>query len=99
MVLSVRIKPRAERQIERAAAWWAENRPSAPGAILKDLGAALEALIEQPGIGTNVENSRNQEVRRVYLARIRYFLYSRVKGPHLEVVAFWHESRERGPNV
>ena len=99
MPLLVLIKPRAERQIEKAALWWAENRSSALGAIRIDLKAALDALVEQPGIGTRVENSRNQEVRRLYLTRIRYFVYYRVREPNLEVIAFWHESRESGPDV
>jgi plasmid stabilization system protein ParE len=99
LALRVRIKPRAVRQIDEAAAWWSGNRPAAPGAIRKDIKAALAALGEQPGIGTRVENSRNQEVRRLYLPRTRHFLYYRVKGQYLEVVAFWHESRESGPSV
>lgn len=99
MPLTVRVKPRAERQIERAAAWWKENRPVAPGAIRSDLKAALEALVEQPGIGTCVENARDPETRRLYLARTRYFVYYRPRGQYLEVVAFWHSSREHGPSV
>ena len=99
MALVVRIKPRAERQIDSAAAWWSENRPAAPGAIREDLRIALEALVEQPGIGTSVENARNQDVRRLYLTRVRYFVYYRVQGPYLEIVAFWHASREQGPRV
>jgi len=98
LALRVRIKPRAVRQIDEAAAWWSENRPAAPGAIRKDIKAALAALGEQPGIGTRVENPRNQEVRRLYLPRTRYFVYYRVKGQYLEVIAFWHESRESGPS-
>ncbi|MBK7662933.1 MAG: type II toxin-antitoxin system RelE/ParE family toxin [Sterolibacteriaceae bacterium] len=99
MVLIVRIKPRAEKQIEAAAAWWSENSPAAPGAIRSDLKAALDALVEQPGIGALVENSRDPEARRICLARTRYFLYYRPRGRFLDVVAFWHSSREHGPKV
>ena len=94
-----RIKPIAQRQIESAAAWWSENRPAAPGAIRSDLKAALDALVEQPGIGTLVENSRDPETRRLFLARTQYFVYYRPRGRHLEIVAFWHSSRERGPKI
>ena len=38
-------------------------------------------------------------VRRLYLGRVRYFVYYRINAPYLEVVAFWHESREQGPRV
>jgi plasmid stabilization system protein ParE len=99
LALIVRIKPRAERQIEAAAAWWAEHRLAAPGAIRLDLGAALGTLKEHPGIGSKVENARDPSTRRLYLARTHYFLYYRVRAPHLEVVAFWHSSRESGPAV
>jgi len=99
LALRVRIKPHAQRQIETAAYWWAENRPAAPGAIRNDLGAALDALAEQPGIGTRIEVPRPYEVRRLFLARVGYFVYYRTKGRFLEVIAFWHASRETGPRL
>ena len=99
MALSVRVKPRAQREIERAAEWWAENRPAAVGAIRKDIEAALALLVEEPGIGTKIETARSDVVRRLYLTRVRYFLYYRVRGNVLEVVAFWHASREAGPSL
>ena len=99
MALVVRIKPRAEREIESAAAWWAGNRPAAPGAVRKDLEAALALLAEEPGIGTKVETSRADLVRRLYLSRIRYFAYYRVRDTTLEVIAFWHSSRGQGPSL
>ena len=99
MALLIRVKPRAERQIDAAAIWWSENRLSAPGAIRSDLKAALEALVEQPGIGTLVENARDPETRRLYLSRTRFFIYYRPRQRYLEVVAFWHTSREHEPSV
>jgi hypothetical protein len=36
-------------------------------------------------------------MRRVILPRIRYYLYYRVAGDALEVMAFWHVSRGRQP--
>ncbi|MBI5910910.1 MAG: type II toxin-antitoxin system RelE/ParE family toxin [Betaproteobacteria bacterium] len=76
-----------------------EREPAAPGAIRSDLKAALEALLEQPGIGTLLEIARDPETRRLYLARTSYFLYYRPRGKYLEVVAFWHSSREHRPSV
>ena len=99
MALTARIKPRARREINQAADWWLENRPAAPGAIDSDLRAAIDALLEQPGIGRTVENARDPRTRRLYLARTKYFVYYRAKGAHLEVVAFWHASREQEPKV
>lgn len=62
-----------------------------------DLEASLALLVEEPGIGTKIETSRSDSVRRLYLSRIRYFLYYRVRHGLLEVVAFWHSSRVSGP--
>lgn len=99
MALGVRIKPRAQREIERAAEWWAENRPAAVGAIRKDIEAALALLVEEPGIGTKIETARSDVVCRLYLTRVRYFLYYRVRGNFIEVVAFWNSRREAGPSL
>ena len=99
MALIVRIKPRAERQIEAAALWWSENRSAVPGAVRKDLEPALATLADHPGIGTKVEGARDPGTRKLYLARTKYFVYYRPKGQHLDVVAFWHSSREHGPRV
>lgn len=97
MALPVVIKPRAQRQIEQAAEWWSKNRPAAPGAIRLDLTGALAVLAEHPGIGTRVDTARKIEIRRLYLTRVRYFVYYRVTGSQLEVIAFWHTSRGAGP--
>ena len=70
MALVARIKPRAEREIIRAADWWRANRPAAPGTIESDLKAAIDALVEQPGIGSKVENARAPETRRLRCARL-----------------------------
>ena len=99
MALIVRIKPRVLREIHRAAEWWSKNRLAAPGAIESDLRDALNTLVEQPGIGSKVENTRSTETRRLYLVRTRYFVYYRAKGRFLEVLAFWHSSREQEPRV
>ena len=99
MPLIPKIKPRAIREIERAAEWWAENRPAAPGAVRKDVEAALALLVDEPGIGTKIETARSGTVRRLYLTRVQYFVYYRVRGKFLDVVAFWHASRETGPSL
>ena len=99
MTLIARIKPRAQREIEQAAEWWAENRPAAPGAVRNDIEAALALLVEESGIGTKIETARIVTIRRLYLTRVRYFLYYRVRGKFLEVIAFWHASREAGPPI
>ena len=66
---------------------------------MADLRGALEMLVLEPGIGSRVETSRSEVVRRLYLGRIHYFVYYRVRRNTLEVVAFWHERRGQTPKV
>jgi plasmid stabilization system protein ParE len=100
LTLAIRIKPRAALEIEKAAHWWFENRPAAPGAVRLDLEAALALLTQEPGIGTKVQLSRvDALVRRLYLPRVKYFVYYRVRGSFLEVITFWHSSRKNAPSI
>jgi plasmid stabilization system protein ParE len=99
LALTVRIKPRARREINEAAAWWSENRLAASGAVSNDLQEALKLLVEFPGIGTKVENTKSPETRRWLLKRIGHHVYYRVRGSYFEVVAFWSTDREHEPRI
>ena len=99
MTLRVKVSARAASQIRRAAAWWAENRPAAPGAVRTDIGDALALLAEQPGLGASYEGARTQGVRRLLVGRIRYFVYYRATPNTLEVLAVWHVSRGKQPSL
>ena len=97
--LEIRVSPKALAQIEEAVEWWADNRPSAPNAIRDDVAQILTILANQPGVGAPTRHTRVQGVRRVTLARVRYYLYYRTSGGVLEVLAFWHTSRGRQPRL
>lgn len=99
MNLRLRITARAARDIEGADAWWRTNRLSVPDAVRKDLEAAFELLINEPGIGARVALARLPGTRRLHLKRIRYFLYYRVRGEDLVVLRVWHSSRGTTPQV
>jgi plasmid stabilization system protein ParE len=99
MTVRVKVSARAASQIRKAAEWWAENRPAAPGAVRTDLGEALALLAQQPGIGTAYEGARTKGVRRLLVGRIRYFIYYRVTPDTLEVLAVWHVSRGKQPSL
>ncbi len=99
MPLPIRISPRAAREVKEAADWWHANRPAAPGAIGKDFGEAVALLAEQPGIGAKYVGSRFSSVRRLYLSRVRYFIYYSADEDALKVLAFWHASRESQPRL
>jgi plasmid stabilization system protein ParE len=97
MPLRVKISARAANQVRSAAAWWAVNRPAAPGAIGKDFGDSVALLAEQPGIGTEYEGARTFGVRRLYLGRVRYFIYYKATPSELRILSFWHASRGHQP--
>jgi len=97
--LQIEITDEARAQIAAAAAWWAENRPSAPEAVLEDLDRILGLLSVQPAMGTRARRVKLSGVRRIALLRIRYFVYYRVADDALQVLAFWHTSRGRGPSL
>ena len=99
MALRVKVSARAQSQIQKAAAWWMENRPSAPGAVRCDISDALELLAEQPGMGALYEGAKTKGVRRLLVGRIRYFIYYRATPDSLEVLAVWHTSRGKQPVV
>ncbi|MDR2239814.1 MAG: type II toxin-antitoxin system RelE/ParE family toxin [Zoogloeaceae bacterium] len=97
MALQVKIAARAANQIHKAAEWWLVNRPAAPGAISADFGEAVTLLAEQPGIGARYEGSGTPGVRRLFLSRVGYFIYYKAEAGTLQILAFWHASRERQP--
>jgi plasmid stabilization system protein ParE len=99
MPLRVKISARAANEVRRAAEWWAENRPGAPGAVAADFAAAVTLLAQQPGIGAEYQGSRALGVRRLFLNRIGYFVYYKAEAGDLKVLAFWHSRRENQPGV
>lgn len=98
-MLRVEVTPRAAAQIERAARWWAESRPAAPGAIADDFEEAKTLLAAQPGVGAKSSSLRYPELRRLYLSRVRYHVYYRVTPGKVVVLAFWHSSRGTDPKL
>lgn len=99
MALELHGTRRAARELDRIAEWWALNRTAAPGALSRDLQAALTLLAEQPNLGALVPQASSANVRRFHLDRIRYWVYYRVRCGRLEVVSVWHSSRGTGPAV
>jgi len=97
--LQIKVSQGALAQIEEAAAWWARNRPLAPGAVREDLDRILGLLSVEPGIGARARRAKLRGVRRVTLSRIRYYVYYRVSEDALEVLALWHSSRGREPHL
>jgi plasmid stabilization system protein ParE len=78
----------------------AANRPKAPDAFVVDFEHALRLIASQPAIGARARNVKLEDVRRVHLARVHYYLYYRVTAqPAIEVLALWHTSRGTAPEL
>ena len=97
--LRIELTDDAATHVSAASEWWSNNRPATPGAVLQDLDRMLGLLSVQPALGTRTRRTRLPGVRRVTLARIRYYLYYRVTGEALQVLALWHTSRGQGPSL
>ena len=95
----VEITPIAEAHLAEAHAWWQENRPLAPEAIREEIARASALLAQQPHVGSRASSSKVAEVRRIFLARVRYHVYYRIRESEslVEVLAFWHASRGTTP--
>jgi plasmid stabilization system protein ParE len=86
-------------QLRQAQDWWNLNRPEAPGWIEEEFRRALATLQECPRAGNVDSGFVRGIIRRLYLRRVRYFLYYRFDGQRLEIVAFWHTSRGNRPPI
>ena len=97
--LEIDISDFAKAQIHAAEEWWRFNRPKAPNAIREELERAASIVSVQPEVGARATNVSLVGVRRLHLARIRYYLYYCLgtDPERIEILAFWHESRGAHP--
>lgn len=97
--LHIEVGDLAKAQIRAAEEWWRLNRPRAPNAIREELERASALISVQPEVGARARNISLPGVRRLYLAGVRYYVYYRVvtEPEQVEVLAFWHASRESSP--
>jgi plasmid stabilization system protein ParE len=100
-MLPIKVTPRAEKQIQKAASWWLANRLDAPEAMKEELRRAFELISPQPAVGALATNTKLQGVRRVYMSHVRYHLYYRVNASstQVEILALWHSSRGKGHSL
>ena len=93
--MKVELSGEALAEVERADAWWRENRPAAPDVFANELDQALIALEGTPGLGLRYEPKPG--IRRLLLQRTSYHLYFLVQADRVHVVAAWSAFRGRGP--
>jgi len=91
--------PRAQRQIAIARQWWLDNREKAPQAFDADLEKAYDLICEHADVGLVVRRTRSRRTRRIYIQRIRYYLYYDVTDKAIIVVAVTHAARGHPPRL
>ena len=96
MNFTLRISPRAARQIEVAADWWYENRPAASALFSTELERGFLAISAFPRAGGKVAHSRISGLRRILLSAVQYHLYYTISEEEqaVEVLELWHTSRQ-----
>jgi plasmid stabilization system protein ParE len=95
---TIEFSPRARRAVARGRRWWRENRDKAPDAFDEELDRLLAAIEIAPSL-VGSATSRAPHIRRVFLKRIRYYVFFEASkdGERVSILAVWHASRGRGP--
>lgn len=65
---------------------------------MSELDRTLAAVALMPMLGAPARSERVAGVRRVLLRKTQHYVYYRVHGERLEVLALWHTARG-GPGV
>jgi plasmid stabilization system protein ParE len=90
----LRYLPAAEDEIQRAAQWYAEQRPGLGQEFLADLSVALESVEDHPRRWAKVDGiSRSREVRVRSLDRFPYAAVYEVRENELALIALAHHHR------
>ena len=91
--------PRAKREIAAARTWWRKNRDKAPLAFDEDLPRAIDLILGRPEVGAKVGGTKRPGARRLFLERIRYYLYYEVTEGAIFVLSLTHTARQRLPRL
>jgi toxin ParE1/3/4 len=98
--MRVAFHPRAVEDAARIDAWWKENRQAAPELFVRELEQFIALIAASPTLGSPAESEDELPgVRRALMQRTRYYVYYRVQGETLEVLAVWHSARGAGPTL
>jgi len=86
-------------QLQQAIKLLQLSRLELQQAIREELERAGSIISVQPEAGARALNVSLAGVRRLHLARVRYYVYYRLlaDSERVEILAFWHESRGSGP--
>jgi len=89
----------AKREIAAARRWWRKNRDKAPRAFDEDLDRAITLILDHAEIGAKIGGTRRPGARRLYLERLRYYLYYEETEGAIFILALTHTARQRLPRL
>ena len=84
------VRPEAERDLEDAATWYAEERPGLGQEFLDEAVRAFEQIAEEPRLYPFVHRT----TRRALIRRFPFAVFYRVEPEFIVVVAVMHGSRD-----
>jgi plasmid stabilization system protein ParE len=92
--------PRAQRDIERCARWWRQNRDLAPNLFDEELAHALDLIRTAPELSGRYPAVNGLDHRRVLMPKTDYHVYFRiVDAGRIRIVTVWSARRKRGPKL
>jgi plasmid stabilization system protein ParE len=99
--VKLEFSPRAQRDIERCARWWRQNREKAPWLFDEELEKALDQIRTVPELSVRYQAMSGREHRRVLMLKTDYHVYFRIiaKKDVVRIVTVWSARRKRGPKL
>jgi plasmid stabilization system protein ParE len=92
--------PRAQRDIERCARWWRQNRDMAPDLFDEELARALKQIRTAPQLSGRYLAMSGLEHRRVLMPKTDYHVYFRIMtNDAIRIVTVWGARRKHGPKL
>ncbi len=86
----------ALRDLHAAAHWWSQHNPGAVSQLRTELNAALLGAARASRSGVSAGAPFKQDIRRLFLPKVRYFVYFRFgENGDVWVVRVVHERRHR----
>jgi toxin ParE1/3/4 len=95
-VTAVRLHPDAEAELRAAAEWYEVRSPGLGFDLVAHVSAAIDAVVEQPSVGTPVRKAERGGLRRALVDRFPYGIIYLVRENEIVIVAVAHLSRRPG---
>ena len=86
----IRVRVRAQKDIESAARWYEAQRAGLGGEFMDEVGSAFSQIAENPKKYREI----HRQTRRAMLQRFPFGVYYRIRGEVVSIIAVMHSSRD-----